>query len=331
MPDTATSPARRSARAARLAAALLGLLLLIGAAWGVARDPMSTLRFWGALLGAPWWAAALLLAGPCVNWLLTSGVFYVLTRPRVQISLGEMTALVGASWLLNFVPFSPGLLGRVEYQRRLHGLSVRTNGRIIVESIALGWASIGVALPGLLLARGEQDAGATIATACVPVLVLAGLAWVAARGGAVGRAMSLAFAMKVIDLLTWTARYVLVFHLAGVEIGWVQGLAVAVVAQTAMLVPLIGNGLGIREWAVGLLSGLLPVAATTATGLGADLMNRAGELVAALPVGLLCGVWLARLHTVRNPPDRSGVRSPIETLSEGASQGDPTTGRTRTD
>lgn len=313
MPPSAMTPAPPlKGRSVQLVGGLLGLLLLAGAAWGVLRDPDATTRVWGALPTWPWWALPLLLAGPCVNWLLTSGVLFVLTRPRARVPLAEMVALVGVSWLLNFVPFSPGLFGRIAYQRRLHGLSVRTNGRIIVESIVLGWASIGVALPSLMLAQGGRGTAPALALACVPVLVLAGLWWSAGRVGLPRPTLPVAFALKALDLLTWTARYVLVFHLAGVDIGWVQGLAVAVVAQTAMLVPLIGNGLGIREWAVGLLSGLLPMAAaTTATGLGADLINRAAEIIAAIPVGLLCGLWLARWHGSRSRPDESGVRSPI--------------------
>ena len=68
-----------------------------------------------------------------------------------------------------------------------------------------------------------------------------------------------------------------------------------------MQVPLMGNGLGVREWAVGLVGPMLPTWMSAASGglsrglgLSADLMNRGFELAAALPVGLVCSALLAR-------------------------------------
>jgi len=70
-------------------------------------------------------------------------------------------------------------------------------------------------------------------------------------------------------------------------------VALAIVSQIAMLVPIAGNGLGLREWAIGLtaasLTGLDPQA-----GLAADLVNRAVEVLVAVPVGLLSARVVSR-------------------------------------
>ena len=63
------------------------------------------------------------------------------------------------------------------------------------------------------------------------------------------------------------------------------------IADIALLVPFVGNGLGVREWAVGLTASRQVAAAV---GLTADLVNRAAELIVAIPLGLAAWVWLTR-------------------------------------
>jgi hypothetical protein len=58
-----------------------------------------------------------------------------------------------------------------------------------------------------------------------------------------------------------------------------------------MLVPIVGNGLGLREWAVGLAAPLL-TPYVLGLGLAADLVNRATELVVILVLGLGGMAWL---------------------------------------
>jgi hypothetical protein len=119
----------------------------------------------------------------------------------------------------------------------------------------------------------------------------------------------LAIGVRYLDVLIWMARYAAVFALVGRPLSWGEAAAVAGVSQAAMLVPFVGNGLGVREWAIRLVAPALPAwfagdAGLTGTlALSADLLNRAGEIVAAVPVGLLCGARLAadiaRAHSSR--------------------------------
>jgi hypothetical protein len=107
-------------------------------------------------------------------------------------------------------------------------------------------------------------------------------------------------------MLAWVGRYALVFWLIGqpLEIG--GAVAVAAACQVALVLPLIGNGLGLRELAVGVMAAALPASlgASTSQGAGslADVVNRVAEIAVAVPVGLACLAWLApRAAAVRAP------------------------------
>jgi hypothetical protein len=97
------------------------------------------------------------------------------------------------------------------------------------------------------------------------------------------------------------ARYFVVFALLQRPLTIPEAAAIAAASQAAMQVPLVGNGLGVREWAVGLVGPVLPSWMNAASGglsrglgLSADLLNRGLELVTALPVGMACTALVAR-------------------------------------
>lgn len=285
----------RRSRLRRAAGWALGAALLAGAVIFAARDAGLRERMSTLWRDVPAGTAALLILLPMVNWVLTSGVFWSLTRVRAKVSGPEMGALVGAGWLLNFLPLSPGLLGRVAYHKRVHALPVRTSARIVVESIVGGWAAFG--LVGSATFAAARGAPAWVGAAGV-IAVLAGTGLVVARRP-IASAWVLALVFKCLDLAVWGARYWIVLHACGLPATALESLVIALLAQTAMLVPGIGNGLGLREWAVGLVAAWMPGwwhegARGIGPGMGADLLNRAGELLAAAAVGLACAAWLAR-------------------------------------
>jgi hypothetical protein len=122
----------------------------------------------------------------------------------------------------------------------------------------------------------------------------------AAMAGTVWWWLPVTMALRAADVLVWVARYWVVFRLVGAPLGVAESVAVAGVCQLTLNIPLIGNGLGIREWAVGLTAANLPPGVFDQSGrvafgsaLTADLINRAAELLAAVPVGLLSAGMLA--------------------------------------
>jgi hypothetical protein len=118
----------------------------------------------------------------------------------------------------------------------------------------------------------------------------------APHGGTLAGASGL---VRVLDMLVWTARYWVAFRLLGQEISPVAALIFAGVSQVALLIPLTGNGLGAREWGIGLAARWMPggvssLSGAMAVGLAADLVNRAAEIAASMPVGLCCSAYVAR-------------------------------------
>lgn len=288
-------PARRRVR--RLAGFVIGLLLLVAAVWALARQGDQLRAAIESAHGAsPWLIGAALLL-PLANWLLMSLSFWILMRRHGSVGAGEMCCLIGAAWLLNYLPFRPGLLGRVAYHKSVNGIGVAQSVGVTIISIACAGASVALLLTVAVIGHG-RPAPLLIALTIFPPLVLC-------IGAAASRRarwwLPVTIAIRYIDLVVWAARYGVVFAIIGHPISPAAMGAIACVCQAAMLVPLVGNGLGLREWAVGVCAGALPEGVVTASGtlatasgLAADLVNRAAEVITAIPVGLGCALVLSR-------------------------------------
>lgn len=307
LPSEPGPPARTRWRS--LLGFAIGLALLAGAVY-VASSQAGTLRSAAdSVRHAPPWLIGLCLLLPLVNWLLTSAQFWVLMNRHAPVPARDMAALIASSWLLNMLPMRPGLVGRVAYHRAVHGVSVRDSLRVLIEGMACGVLSSGLVLGGVAIAGAIDAERARAAPAwawglalSAPVLLgaLGGLA-LRARGGQ-GWRLGAALAFRGLDLAVWAARYWVVFRLVGRPIEPGHAAAIAGVSQLAFLVPIAGNGLGVREWLVGLTAGALPLggAVTGAArvsagfGLSADLVNRAAEILVSVPLGLAATAWLSR-------------------------------------
>lgn len=305
--DTTPEQAVHAWSESRLIRFSIGLILFIAACWAVAvhRDKFSDA--FEASRHAMWWLVAAVLLLPLGNWLAVSASLTVLTRRFGKVDHTEMVALVGSAWLLNYLPMRPGLVARLAYHKKVNNIMVRHSMAVLALAMILtGVSSVALLLIALVLG---PDADPLTASACVLAPVALGLvaSLIARARSEYLAAIVLATTLRYTDMLIWTARYAAVFAIVGTTSTLPQAVAIAVVSHLALSVPFTGNGLGLREWAVGLTAGLLPAWFVGAggdvdwkIGLAADLVNRAGELLVALPVGLLCSAWLLR-HGRRHP------------------------------
>lgn len=313
------TPGEPPARSRRLPTAVgfaVGAALLLAALWALRGQPAAIRHAWSSLRGADPALWALVLGLPLLNCVLSAEAFLPLTRrftpPGVKIPRAEMLALVAAAWLLNFLPLRPGLVGRIAFHRTRHGVRVRDSARVLVEVIACAAAALAL-LSLAVLAR--PLAGVTPLAALLilaPCLLLSTTFSRGAEGSPTARAFLAVFAVKLIDSFVWSLRYLLAFQLAGRPVGFDEAVALAIVAQAASLIPLAGNGLGLREWAVGLLTAALPAwygasdpgahaADGLALGLSAEVVNRLAEIAVAIPAGLLGAFWVSRLARRPSP------------------------------
>lgn len=287
----------------------LGVLMLAAALWAVLSTEGLADRAWDAMRVAPWWLVAAALLLPILNWLLVSWSFAVLTRRYGAIGSGEMAALIGAAWLLNYLPVRPGLIGRLAYHKKVNHIALTDSARVLALAILLTGAALGTiliasALQAKLTLSPFAGAGAVAGLA---LIVGGGLTWAAPDGWR----LALAYAARLLDCLVWMLRYLVVYALVGQPVTPGQAAAIAAVSQVVLLIPVIGNGLGLRELAVGFVGAALPAwyaaggpAPARADGYAADLVNRAVELAVAVPVGLACAGVVAR-RLSRTPERRA--------------------------
>jgi MFS family permease len=285
--DTApVQPPHRRARA--VAGFVIGLALFGAAIWVIVSGEQDFAESWDAATHAPWWVVAAVLVLPVANWLTVSESFRALTNRyategRRPVGRAEMAGLIGSAWLLNYLPMKPGMFGRLAYHKHVNKIRYADSARVIGFSVSLTGFSLVLLVLVAMLVRTGGPAWVWCATPAAALGV--GAIAVRGRGPWAGRVVYAAF-WRYLDSMIWVGRYAASFALVGEPLSFADSVAVAAVSQVALLVPLSGNGLGVREWGVRLV--------TSPAGLLADVVNRAAEMAVALPIGFIGSAWSVR-------------------------------------
>ena len=293
-PSANTSPAggpdanpfdRSHRRLYRRVGTVAGIALAVAAVVAVWRN-QAICESLGRAARDPDWAALGALAAACLlNQAMTSATFWILMRRHGRVGLGEMNALVAASTMGNYVPMQAGSIGRLAYHKAVHGIPVRTGLVVILQAMAATAVATCAVGAVVLLCRG---AGAPWWSAlAVPAL------WLPLAMDRGWRPFALVMALRSAEVLAWALHAWAAFRLSGWEVGPETALGTALVASAANLVPFVGNGLGIREWAVALAAPVLGGYERDA-GLAAELAGRAVDVAVAVPLGVLAVGALVR-------------------------------------
>ncbi|MEM8783221.1 MAG: lysylphosphatidylglycerol synthase domain-containing protein [Planctomycetota bacterium] len=283
---------------------IVGLATLTGAVWfaGGRVD-------WGVISAiAP--AALASIAGLVLANLVLSGLlFWAVHRAlpsEKPVGAPTMVALIAGSALLNYLPaVRAGLFGRAAYLKRQHGVALRDSGwaLLIVTAVTAGvfasvagpWLVLRLSTPDGQTAHGLGWFGSVAATlALIPGLrfALGGLlenkqgsaSWPSVAGWVV---------LRAVDLLAATGRLWLAFAALGSPIGFAEALVLSAASLLVRLIGLTPNGLGLSEWAVAALSGLLnPVGSGVAAA--AALLDRAVEVAVVVVAGGGAVGWLVK-------------------------------------
>ncbi len=284
--DEGPPPARSGAsRARRVAGFVVGVLLFAAAVWVIARSGADLRASLDAARAAHWAVVASVVGLPVLNWLLISVSFRVLQSRYAPVGWVEMGALIGSAWLLNYLPMKPGMLGRFAYHKHVNGIRYADSARVLVISVGLTALSIGALLLIALLVQVSDPAWGWAWCLPVPVGLALASTLLAPRGPWAWR-LAVAGLMRYLDMMVWVGRYAAAFALVGSPLDFRTSVLVAAVSQVALMVPISGNGLGVREWGVRL--------ASSPIGLLADVVNRAAEVTVALPIGVVGSLWAAR-------------------------------------
>lgn len=280
---------------------VVGLVLLAAAIVNVARQHQALTAAREAVTDMPAGALAMnvgvLVITVVLNIVLSGALFSLLMSRYGRVGPMEMQALIATATLLNYVPLRPGLFGRLAYHRAYNSVPLTDSVKTVLQAAAISTAVAGCLALAVLGAVWWGIDIRLSALAPIPVIVAAGLVWKSHR------LWCWAPAIRWLELLVIAARYHAAFALIGSPIDPRGSLAFACISMIAGMVPFLSSGLGVREWAVGLVAPLL-TGAQMATGLTADLVNRAVELVVVSICGVAGIVWLMR-H--RRQMSQSGI------------------------
>jgi len=325
-PDDAPAPAAGGAasRWRSRIGFIVGLLLFIAAIFALLTGEEDLRQAWRSMRAAPYWLVALVVGLPVANLVGVSMSFWLISRRYGKVGPGEMNALVATAWLLNYLPMKPGLIGRLAYHKKINNIRYRDSARVLVWAASFTAISTLVmfALAALVKAAGVH---VSILLAPLPVIALGTLIAVRAehrraahaearpRRGHAPVCLGSALVFRYIDMLIWAARYWASFKLVGVDIDPSGAAILAVISQVTLAIPVAGNGLGVREWGIGVAAQWLGFS-VRAVGLAADVINRAAELVVSIPLGLAGWIFITiRLRRNRiessEPPDPADLAS----------------------
>ncbi len=243
---------------------------------------------------------ALLVGTVIANVVLTGLMFSVLMSRHGRVGLVEMQALIAAAALANYLPLRPGLFGRVAYHKTFNDIPIAAT--VTVTLVALGLSAAIVAFLAIALLTAGHTAIPLWIVAGAPVPVLA-----AAMALPASRTVVAAALIRYIEVLLMAVRYRAAFALIDAPIDPAMALAFSCLSVVITMIPLGGNGLGLREWGVGLASPLW-TPYVLELGVTADLVNRAAEAVVVVVLGLVAFAWLAwyrRSTPVTRSPDPS--------------------------
>ena len=280
---TADIPSSRPAYVRWLGLGLGAILLAAAVATVVARREIFGTAV-AAIRHPAAWDVALLLGTILANVVLTGLVFSVLMSRYGRVGVLEMQALIVAAALANFLPLRPGLFGRAAYHKAFNDIPIAATFTVTLVAMGLS-LTIAAYLAMALFAAGHTAIQLWVMVA-VPVPVLAAAA-VLRRS----RAIVVAGLLRYVEVILLAVRYHAAFALIGSPIEHASALTISCVSLVATLVPLSGNGLGLREWAVGIAAPLV-TPWVVEMGLAADLLNRAAEVLLVVPLGVGALAWL---------------------------------------
>jgi hypothetical protein len=276
--ESGAGSASGSRRWLRWAGLAVGVCLLAAAVVTVARQHETIASALDAVRRPTVGMVLLLVALVAANVVLAGLTISVLMSRYGRVGLLEMQALIASAALLNFLPMRPGLFGRIAYHKTCNDIRTVDSVKTVFQAAGLSMAVAAYMVLALLVA------GRLGVPLWVPVVLPFPLLIVASAFRR-PRVWVVAGLIRCLEILVWALRYHAAFALLGSPLDANGALAFACVGSMAMLVPFVGNGLGLREWGIGLAAPLLTPYALE-LGLAAELVNRAAELVVILAMGL---------------------------------------------
>jgi len=286
----------------------IALALLAGSIYYAVHDG----NFAPLMKADPLWVGAL-LGVTLISAVLINGVlFWLVHKPFADadkpLHLYEMLLIIAASALLNYTPVKAGLIGRAAYVKHRHGIGYAATVLIHLMIAGALLASM-LGMLGATLARPSVDAmWWALLLITVPVFAIVGAVMVRramprrvaeAEPGVDTTDLRHGFGWSVGHLSIWivighalllitAVRWWLVCKIMDQPVPVDDALLMAVTHNISSILP--ANGLGMREWLIGVLFG----GDAPADFVAISLIDRAAEAIVVIPAGLIGLWWLRR-------------------------------------
>ena len=206
-----------------------------------------------------------------------------------------MQELIAASALLNYLPLRAGMFSRIAWHHRVDRIPIINSTKVVFQAMAVTGAvllQIGIAL-GLWWCLG----GSILVWMLVPVTSI-----VLCVTTPNLRLIGLLTGIRLADYGLAVVRYGAAFSLIGVTLSMEATMLIAALAMAASMIPFFANGLGIREWVVGMTVGVVSdLSAGIELGIVADVVNRAAELLIVIPLGVAAMIVLGKAFSAKAP------------------------------
>ena len=226
---------------------------------------------------------------------LTGLLFGILTRRYGDVGWWRMQQLIAASALLNYLPLRAGMFSRIAWHHRVDRIPIINSTKVVFQAMAVTGAvllQIGIAL-GLWWWLG----GSIVAWMLVPVISIVLCVMTPNL-----RLIGLLTGIRLADYGLAVVRYWAAFSLIGVTLSTEATMLIAALAMAASMIPFFANGLGIREWVVGMTVGVVSdLPAGIELGIVADVVNRAAELLIVIPLGVAAMIVLGKAFSAKAP------------------------------
>ena len=304
----------------------LAIGLLVASIWYALQG--QRLSDWWAMLRDDPWLTAGLFATVAVSSIVIPGMqFWLVTRPFVTgrpLSLAGMQALTAGGCLLNYTPFKAGMIGRVTYLKHFHGVGLRA---AVFTNVLIGiiFVASSILTIAITIWRGEFDL-AWWATTLGGIGILTGIAAKILQAvlpaampveprlrnstGAAVAYLAPCFAFQLLGLYVTAIRWWLVFHILGRPIALADAWLAAIVHMVTIAAG-PANGIGLREWLIGIGGQLGGINAglnmDLRMSMSAALIDRAIEAVVLILLGVL-GLAFLRYMTRDTTINRTDAR-----------------------
>lgn len=290
------TPASRSRKVRAIVGFVVGVLLIAAAVRALASNREDFEAALVSARSAPFWMLGAVVMLPMANALIVSWSFWLLMRRLGRVPFADMFHLICSSWLLNYLPLRPGLVGRLVYHKLVHGVSLKASVAVSVAlAMMTGLAAAHMFAVGVAFEWGTLAGLGVLAATILAIYFFAGLA--AERTPArifAKRDLRYTLLCRYADMLVWTLRFWISFAVVGTPIDAHTAILVAGAVQIAYLFPLTGAGIGVVEWTVGAVAAFLIPSVSPEMGIAAALVCRVAELPATVVCGLVGSAFIAK-------------------------------------